>query len=239
MRRIGVSVMMTLAAAALCVGATPARPAPGGGIWLEGLGSLNSYAMHDVNNDDVAGLNRSFNELGLSFDKIESGTGLGVAVGVDLSRVGFGLGYERLGAATKSGVPLDVLVAGYETPLIVDYKLPATALRGIVEFVIPTRGTAGARVGVAGGLVSMKGSISASVSSMSLLSLDYSGKGPLFEVYGSGQWWAAPRVALTGSAGYRYAVVSEPKIEGVKVPGFSVDYSGFLVRAGVRLALTK
>ncbi len=238
MRRIGVSVVMTLAVA-LCAGAASARPASGGGIWLEGLGSLNSYSMHDVNKEDIADLNDAFIESGLSFDEIKSGVGLGAAVGIDLSRVGFGLGYERLGAATKGGEPLVVLVAGYETPIIVDYKMPATALRGIVELEIPTRGAAGARLGVAGGIVSMKGSLSASVSSLSLLSLDYSGTGPLFEVYGSGLWWAVPRVALTGSAGYRYAAVNEPKFEGVKMLGFSVDYSGLFARAGVRLALTK
>jgi hypothetical protein len=73
---------------------------------------------------------------------------------------------------------------------------------------------------------------------------DITGSGPLVEGYLGGDWWASPQFAITGSAGYRYAKISEIKVDGNIVylttgEKEAMDYSGVFVRAGVRLALTK
>ena len=67
--------------------------------------------------------------------------------------------------------------------------------------------------------------------------VDLTGSGPLFKAFGTAEWWAGPQIALVGSAGYRYAKVNEPEIQGETLTDFEVDYSGVFVRAGVKFAL--
>jgi hypothetical protein len=70
------------------------------------------------------------------------------------------------------------------------------------------------------------------------------GSGGLFELFAGGDYWAAPQFALTGSAGYRYAKITENKIDGEIIylgngEKETIDYSGIYVRAGFKFALTK
>ena len=226
-----VAALVAAVVASTAQGASTVRP------WLAGHGAWNTYSMQDVNRDVVGEFNDFFAGSGLSMNEIHNGFGLGFEAGVDLGVVGFGVGYERLRADTKTAMELSEVLEG--TPVEFDYKVPATAFRALVEYRLPTRGPLGVRLGVAGGIVSLAGGVGASAAGVGVQSLDYTGKGRLFEAYGSGEWWAAPRFALSASLGYRHARVTEPELDGEKLTGFSVDYSGVVVRAGFKLALAK
>jgi hypothetical protein len=230
-----VAVLVAVVVVSTAQGASSVRP------WLAGHGSWSTYSMQDVNRDIGGFIDEVNAELPwdvLSMDEVHNGFGFGLDAGVDLGKVSFGAGYERLLASTTSAVDLLLPLEGFPT-IELGYKVPATAFRALAEYRLPTHGPLGARLGIAGGIVSVVGEASVTVSVSNLRLPIYTGKGPLFEAYGCGEWWAAPRFAVSASLGYRYAKVNEPKVDGVKATGFSVDYSGVLVRVGFKLALAK
>ena len=66
----------------------------------------------------------------------------------------------------------------------------------------------------------------------------------LIEGLVGGELWAAPQFALTGSAGFRFAKIGELKADGQTVINqdgskYTLDYSGFLLRLGVKVAFTR
>jgi hypothetical protein len=51
---------------------------------------------------------------------------------------------------------------------------------------------------------------------------------------GMGEWTFSPGFAITGSAGYRVAKISDTKADGESGdPKFETDYSGVMLRAGL------
>jgi hypothetical protein len=234
-----VAVLVAVVVVSPAEGASAARP------WLAGHGSWSTYSMQDVNRVDIGDFNAEFARDGLSMDEIHNGFGFGLDAGVDLGKVSFGVGCERLLASTTSAEELFLLFAGYPT-VEIGYKIPATAFRALAEYRLPTRGALGARLGIAGGVVSVAGGASATVSVLSFSVPTYTGKGPLFEAYGCGEWWTAPRFAVSASLGYRYArvkghdavTVIEP-LGVVTLTDFWIDYSGVVARMGFKLALAK
>lgn len=221
--RLGLKIPLTAPAGA------PA-PTAGGGVkpWVGLNGSWGGYKMTDLNHDieiermAYAGLKQ-----------IHGGPGFGGSVGVDFpGRLTLGVGYDRLTASSKAS----------NTGGSIEYRLPANAFRGLLEYRLPPRGHFGTRLGIAGGAV-----MEANPASR------YQGSGALLEAYGSGEWRATSRIAATASLGYRYAKAGELKQGGALpfktikqgaeyVPStlpYTADYSGIIARAGLKVALTK
>ncbi len=237
----GIPLLSVVAACAIASPALAATPTP----WLNVGGSWATYAMTDAN-QFVGAFNTMLTGSGITMskmDEVNNGFGFGVAAGVDLP-AGFalGLGYDRLFASTEA--PFAAAIPGVgDVSGTLTWKMPANAFRAMAEYRIPTPGPLGARLGVAGGVVSHSGAIEVSVPGEGSESLDMTGTGPLFEGYLSGDWQAAPMLGFVASVGYRYAKVDDVKVEAFglseTVPGLSVDYSGVLVRLGLKLSLTK
>ncbi len=204
--------------------------------WLGLTGSWATYSMTDVN-QDIGAINAALADSGLALrmDEINNGLGFGVAAGLDFPG-GFtlGLAYERLSASTD----VSDATGG------IGYQLPANAfsLRG--QYRLPSPGMGAFSLGVGVGWVSEAGALEVSDADFGAFAFDLEGSGLLIEPFVSGDWWVAPQIALSGSAGYRYAKVSEVQVfnqtiynpDGSK---YTVDYSGLLLRAGLKLALTR
>lgn len=220
-----VAAILTLPASA---SAAPPRP------WLCVTGSWGTYSMSDVNNE-IGAINAVLDSVGLSMDEIRGGFGFGIAVGVDIpDRVSIGLGYERLSASTEVG----------DLSGSLRYHLPANVVRVSVEYRIPTERSYGGSVGFGVGLVKEAGSIDLVVTGVGAVAADLDGSGPLLDASVGGDWWMASQFALVGSAGFRYAKVREIRIEGQTIYNadgskYSVDYSGVVVRLGLKAALAR
>jgi hypothetical protein len=202
--------------------------------WASVDGSWGTYAMSDVN-DDLAAVNASLAGSGLSIDEIHGGLGLGLRFGVEVgSRWSTGVGYDRLFASTDVGDATGKL----------EYKLPANAFRVFEEYSLPSQGRAGLNLGAGLGMVSSSGSVELTDYSSGSFKAHLKGTGLLLEGLLGGEIRAAPQLALTGSAGFRYAKISEVKAEGQTVVNadgskYSLDYSGFLLRLGMKVAFTR
>jgi hypothetical protein len=217
--RLGFKLPLTAPA-----GAPAATVGAGVKPWIGISGSWGAYAMGDVNRD-IADRNRELAGTGPSLNRIHGGFGLGASAGLDFpARLSLGIGYDRLAAATEAGGGAGSL----------KIRHPANTFRALAEYRLPGRGNLEARLGVAGGTVMEAGSES----------VKFTGSGPLLEAYASSDWRATPHLALTASLGYRYAKVSEVKAGQevmFKADGsrFTVDYSGVLLRLGLKAALAK
>ncbi len=206
--------------------------------WVGVDGALATYAMRDVNRE-IRAINDIYSENGapIDMDQIKGGSSFGGRLGVDLpGGLVLGLGYERLAAASDKN----------QIGIGVKYDYPATTLRGFAEYGLP--GVTALRLGVAAGGVSENGTLEIRPPYGGFESLKLTGSGPLFEAYMSGDAWVFSRLGLSGSFGYRRAVVGEVKGEsgGVKETlynedgsKFRTDYSGVFARLGVKLAVTK
>ncbi len=231
---------LVIAAAALAailgsaVLASAARAAAPLAPWVAGYGSWSTYAMGDVN-DAIAGLESEVQRtmgLGMDMAEIRSGFGFGLEGGADVGRLAFVLGYERLTGSTDAN-------AG---DMKFEFRLPANAYIGRVEYVLPTRARVGLRVGLGAGIVSLAGAEKVTFAYRGSATNDVSGSGALLEARGTAELRAAAHLAVLGSIGYRYAKVGSPRFESGSflehyVPGLDVDYSGFFARAGVRVPL--
>jgi hypothetical protein len=179
---------------------------------------------------------------GLGVKKIQNGAGFGGTAGLDFpGPLTLGAGYDWLAASSKASV------SGGS----VDYRLPAHAVRGFLEFRLPARGAFGTRLGIAGGAVmeARSARITNTTPGSSLQSGRVRASGPLAEGYATGEWRTGSRLAATATLGYRYARAGELKRNGevyfktlrnvqLFIP-YSADYSGIFARVGVKVALTK
>jgi hypothetical protein len=229
------SILLAAAALVLAVSAATAATAPEAAAgpkvkpWIAVTGSWGMYAMDDVN-QDIDLLNAEIAGSGLSMGTVDNGFGIGAAFGMDLNpQFSIGAGFERLSAASSVG----------DASATIDFKVPAITFFGFGEYRLPMEGPMKVRLGAAGGLVSTSGSLEVVVPGAGSSSTDISGSGPLFSVYGAGDWWASPQFALTASLGYRSANVSETKWGTVNNANYSVDYSGMVLRGGIKFMLTK
>jgi hypothetical protein len=221
----------------LCLAATFALPAlasaAGPRVWLATDGSWATYSMSDVNNE-VRAINAALDSTGLVMDEVKHGFGFGFALGLDTpGGLSVGFGYERLAASTEIG----------DFSGVIRYNLPANTYRAIAKYRFPSQQPVAAAIGVGVGRVSEAGSVEAAAIGFGAIAADLKGSGPLIEGFVSGEWSGGPRVALVGSAGYRYAKVSELQTQGQTVLNpdgskYTVDYSGLLIRIGMKLMLS-
>jgi len=200
--------------------------------WASGTVAWSTYVMSDVN-DDIGAINRALQGSGLSMDEINGGFGFGLAAGAGLpGGLAIGVGYDRLTASSDVGDASGSL----------EYDFPANAFRFIVEYAFRGQGQVRARVGGAAGLVSEAGEVRVTATGAGSVAGDIDGTGPLFELFAGGDWWGSPNVALTGMVGFRYARATDVEVEGQPIYNasgdrYSVDYSGLLIRAGIRVGV--
>jgi hypothetical protein len=227
--RIGLAVVLALSLSYPAVtSAGTIRP------WLAGHGSIATYSMSDVNSD-IGDINAAIVGTGLTMNEIHSGFGLGAMLGLDLSdRFSAGLGYDHLSASSEVGDATGSLT----------YDFPANAFRVFGQYSFTGVSASGGYLGASAGLIEEAGSVTAASTGAGSLKGNIEGTGGLLELFVGGDWWAAPQLAIYGSGGYRHAKIGEAKINGsiLYLPNGQkegIDYSGLLLRVGLKFAFTK
>jgi hypothetical protein len=219
----------------LACASSPAR-ADGVKPWLAVDGAWSYCALGQLN-DHIDGLNQALTGFA-SMDNVHGSFGFGGAVGVETAEgVSVGIGYERLAGSTSMTLP--------EGAGTIEYDLPATVIEGTVSTRI-NRGPTLLRLGVSGGVIMAAGENRYFLDPLNPVVLKFDGMGPTAEARLSAERALGSAFALTGSIGYRIAKVHSPRIQDVdgnyqnwmdeNGGQFSLDYSGPVVRIGLRLA---
>jgi hypothetical protein len=200
--------------------------------WLSADGVWNNYAM--------ANMTQHF-DVGTVGNDIRGDLGFRGAVGVESTQgLSVGVGVERLTAFTDLAFPGGVSRLTYD--------LPATAVFGIVQARIH-QGGVDLRLGVSGGVISVKGEHRLTVAPLAPVILEVTGTSPMAECHLSADRHLASVLAVTATVGYRLARVYRPIIQDDAGRGyaprdvfgsrFNVDYTGPVVRLGLRFAASR
>ena len=198
--------------------------------FLAAAGGFHTYRMGDVNSE-IDQVNVGIAPL--QMDNIKSGFGFGAAIGVDLKpEVTLEIDYQRLLASSKVGDPTGSL----------EYSLPANEFTFRATFRQATEARFALGFGAAAGLVKSAGELILSATGVGSVSAHFSGSGPALEGFVSGDWRVAPRFAVTPHLGFRYAKISETKVEGQVIYNpdgskYSLDYSGLTTAVELKLFL--
>lgn len=196
---------------------------------VAGFGSYNTYAMSDVNTEiDIINVALALAGEG-SMDNIKSGIGYGGGIRAIFSdKVTVGLDYERLTGSSSYESGGDKL----------EYDVPCDAVLGSVAYRFP--GSGKARFGLGGGIgyYSSAASIGITAGSIGLTEVaDITGSGVGFHAFGMMDAAFSPAVHLEALAGYRYAKTGDVTLEALglseKIPGYDLDWSGLMLRAGL------
>ena len=199
--------------------------------WLLLNGVSGTYGMSDLN-AEIDAYNTASAGSGPSFAHVDGGTSFGGAIGFETpGRWNIGLGMDRLGASTRAADASGSL----------EYRLGANAWRVLTEYALQPIGHSGVFVGGSFGFIQEKGHVIVSDPGYEPLKFGTSGSAPLIEGYAGGNWWLTSRVAVTGTAGYRYAKLKEFKVEGTTFlmsngEAMSLDFSGPTFRVGIKVA---
>jgi len=115
------------------------------------------------------------------------------------------------------------------------FDLGANSFQVTGGYFFPSPGNAKFGVGAGIGYYSLNGKITGTGGPPpSGADGDLSGSTVGFHFMGMGEWTMSPGFAITGSAGYRIAKISDTKLnDQSSSPEFATDYSGFMLRAGV------
>jgi len=198
--------------------------------WIGATAGFGTYAMGDVN-EDIRNVDAL---IFAKFDEINSGFAFGADAGFDVNQQWrIGVHYSRLLAGSDVGDASGTL----------DYNLPANAVYGSVDFLPPMASLVKVGLGVSGGVVLAAGTVDLSVAGVGTVSGELSGSGPYFDAHVSLDLPLGTLVALTPVIGYRYANVTEVELDDQPVytdsgEKYDVDYSGFLLRVGLRIMLS-
>jgi opacity protein-like surface antigen len=198
-------------------------------VWIALNGGGSTYGMSELNSE-LDAYNASYSG---TFKHIEKGRSLGFAVGFETaSHWNYGLGFDRLDASTSTTDPMGE----------VHYRLGANAWRAFGEYSFAPIGHTSLLIGGAFGVVQEHGKFVLITPGYPPEEFKTIGNGPLFEAHAGGNVWVTNQIALTATAGYRYARVKELKLEG----GFPIvdqngnplplDFSGPTARVGIKFA---
>jgi hypothetical protein len=109
-----------------------------------------------------------------------------------------------------------------------ELKLDANSFQGTVGYFFPTTGPGKFGLGAGVGFYSLNGEITGAGGG------DLSGSTVGFHFMGMGEWTVSPGFAITGTAGYRIAKISDTQFNDQSAdPEFETDYSGLMLRAGL------
>ena len=224
------AIAVVAAVAVMMAGAAPvsAQVAKKVEPWFQATAGFGTYGMGTVNGD-IGDFNDYY---GTDVSEVKSGMGLGVGAGCDLFnslRVGFH--YQRLFAKGEE-----------ETrDYSVNYDLPANVLFLSVEFLPKMNSSVQLGIGASGGAVIESGRIVLGTAE-SIGFINITGSGTYVDVHASLDLPLGKVFTLTEVAGYRYAVISdvkmndEPALTGDGQP-YELDYSGLILAASLRVRI--
>jgi len=196
--------------------------------WFQATAGFGTYGMGTVN-EDIGGFNDYY---GTDVSEIKSGMGLGAGVGCDLFgslRVGFH--YQRLFAKGEE-----------ETrDYAVKFEMPANVLFLSVEFLPKMTSSVQLGIGASGGAVIESGRIVLGTAE-SIGFINITGSGTYVDVHASLDLPLGKVFTLTEVAGYRYAVISDVKMNdepALTADGqpYEIDYSGLILAASLRVRI--
>jgi len=203
-----------LAAACVLALAAPAFAAPQWGA--EVFGAYSTHSMKDWNDRVVAPVNAG----GGNMDEFSNG-------------YGGGLGIRMWPNSTW------MLSATWE-PLFVSREektsggkatLDANAFEATAGYFFPSSGQARFGLGAGLGMYNLAGEVTPGSGGGSDVKVEGSTVG--FHFHGLMEWAVKPGMAITGTAGYRVANISDTQIDNVSPdPKLETDYSGLALRAG-------
>lgn len=197
-------------------------------FWLTVNGGYNTYAMSDIN-DDIQAVNGVISPLHM--DEISSGTSYGLGFGIPVSKkVDIGLTYEKLSADSDVG----------DATGSIKYDFAAKAYKATLLYHFASSSKFASGLSAAVGTISSGGEVEFQQDGYQTRRGDVEGSGLLLEGAFAADYWVSPRVAITGSVGYRLAKVSEPEIAGSPIYDdggnrLEVDYSGLALRIGLKV----
>ena len=207
MNRFRLAVLVAVVAFAA---AAPALAMTWGG---EVFGAFDTHTMSDWK-DAVALANQS----GSNIDDPTSsfGGGLGLRVWPDSHWMIAGT-WEPMFLTRKDANSSDKL------------KLDANSFQATGGYFFPSTGKARFGIGAGGGFYSLNGKQETTPS------VDLTGSTVGFHFLGMGEWTVSPGFAVTGSAGYRVAKITDTKFndQSTTPSKTETDYSGLMLRAGV------
>lgn len=201
--------------------------------WLLVSGGGAAYGMSDLN-EELRAFNATYGSGGLTFDMIEKGPSLGLAIGFETrGRWNFGVGVDRMFATTIASA------TGQE----VRYQFTANGWRAFMEYALRPVGSSALRIGLGAGVIGESGKITITqVGYTPSEPSKLNGAAPLYEAYAGGDLWLTPVVAISGAGGYRYAKLASINTDGYEYDSqidgspVSIDFSGPYVRLGLKFA---
>lgn len=207
--------------AAVAVMAFAAAPALAMTVGGEVFGAFSTFGMSDWQ-DAVDAANSG----GANFDDVSGGLGggLGLRMWPNSNWMIAGT-WEPMFESTK------------DDPSNTELKLNGNSFQGTAGYFFPTTGPAKFGVGAGLGFYSVSGEVSDPSTTV-----DLSGSAVGFHFLGMMEWTVSPGFAVTSSAGYRVAKVSDTKFNDESygtyvgdptLPDIETDYSGLMLRAGL------
>ena len=200
--------------------------------YFEAHTGWSSYSMGDVN-AEIRLINSTIAPLHMN--EIGGGILYGAGFGADLSGgASIGIAYDRLTGSTDVGDATGSL----------KYDVPGNVFRATGHYAFKGQGSARAHVGASLGIVSEDGTISLSATGSGSVHGDIKGSGALFELFGGGDFKLGPQVSAMADVGYRQAKAGGIEVNGSPIYNaqgdkYSVDFSGFMLRAGLKFFLSK
>jgi hypothetical protein len=135
----------------------------------------------------------------------------------------FNVGWEPIFASS------DITVSGQDAKVDAGAQL----FQGTAAYFFPTVGPKKFGIGAGPDILTISGSIEFPAETT-----DVSGTAFGFHVQGMGEWTMRPGFAIAGTAGYRFANVSDTKFDDQSSdPKSETDYSGFIGRVGLAFYL--
>ena len=210
----------------------------------EVFGAFNTHSMKDINDEfDAANANP-----GVSFDKISKGfTG-----GINLRMRAAGswmvtAGWEPIFANTESNVPGEN-AQGNPASGNLKFNLNANSFQLGTGYFFPSKTSTQFGLGAGVGYYLSAGKIESEVevtdgqgnTIFPIGTTDITGNTVGFHFAGMGEWMVSPGFAVTTTAGYRVAKITNAKLKhaGAEAElGDDVDYSGFIGRVGLAFYL--
>ena len=200
--------------------------------YFEAHAGWSSYSMTDVNSEIQA---VNYIIAPFHMNEISGGILYGAGFGADLSGgASIGIAYDRLTGSTDVG----------DATGSIKYDVPGNVFRATGHYAFKGQGSARAHLGASLGIVSEDGTVSLSAAGSSLIHGDIKGSGALFEVFGGGDFRLGSQISAMADVGYRHAKAGGIEVDGTPVYNasgdkYSVDFSGFMLRAGLKFFLAK
>jgi len=211
-RKSAYTILLAMACV-VAMAATASAATVGGEVF----GAINTHSMKDWNDRIVA----PANQAGGNMDKFGSGYsgGLGMRVWPNSTWM-LSATWEPLFVSREEKVSGDKA------------NLNANAFEATAGYFFPSHTPAKFGLAAGVGYYSLNGQIESTTD----LKLEGSTVG--FHVMGMTEWTVRPGFALTGTAGYRVAKISDTKVQNTSAsPELATDYSGLMLRAGVAFYL--